>query len=157
MNVRVVILLVGILLVLAGGRYGSAATGEQPVALTMTDFKFTPAQVSLRAGVPAQIRLVNKGAVEHEFMVYEKPKAGMMSMDMHEWARERSYFLGVNPRVEGAGMEVERRGKDVVMVMLRPGQTASLRFTPKKTGTFEIGCMVPGHYEAGMKATFTVR
>ncbi len=90
-------------------------------------------------------------------MVYEKPKAGMMSMDMHEWARERSYFLGVNPRVEGAGMEVERRGKDVVMVMLRPGQTASLRFTPKKTGTFEIGCTVPGHYEAGMKATFTVR
>jgi len=39
---RVVILQVGILLVLAGGRYGSAATGEQPIALTMTDFKFTP-------------------------------------------------------------------------------------------------------------------
>ena len=57
LKVRVVILLVGILLVLAGGRYGSAATGEQPVALTMADFKFTPAQVSLRAGVPAQIRL----------------------------------------------------------------------------------------------------
>jgi len=146
-----------VVLVAGAAGFGAAATGEQQLTLTMTEFKFTPVQVSLRAGTPAQIRLVNKGAVEHEFMVYEKPKAGMMSMDMHEWARERSYFLGVNPRVEGAGMEVERRGKDVVMVLLRPGQTASLRFTPKKTGTFEIGCMVPGHYEAGMKGTFTVR
>jgi uncharacterized cupredoxin-like copper-binding protein len=146
-----------VLLVAVGGSSGAAAPGEQQLTLTLTEFRFVPAQVAVRSGVPVQIQLVNRGAVEHEFMVFEKPKAGAMSMDLHEWARERSYFLRANPRVEGAGVDVERRGKDVVMVMLPPGKSATFRFTPKKTGTFEIGCLVPGHYEAGMKGTFTVR
>mgnify|MGYP001610998524 CR=1 FL=1 len=32
-----------------------------------------------------------------------------------------------------------------------------MRFTPTKKGTFEFRCAVPGHYEAGMKGTITVK
>jgi uncharacterized cupredoxin-like copper-binding protein len=123
----------------------------------MTEFKFTPAEVTLRAGVPAAIRVVNTGAIEHEFMVYQRPKAGATAMDLHDWSRGRSYFLGLAPKVEGSVTAVERKGKDIVMIMLAAGKSATIKFTPRETGTFEIGCLVPGHYEAGMKASLVVR
>lgn len=37
------------------------------------------------------------------------------------------------------------------------GRSAVITFTPKKKGTFEYGCHVEGHYEAGMKGTLTVK
>lgn len=35
-------------------------------------------------------------------------------------------------------------------VHAQPGETAVGGFVPEKTGTFEFGCLIPGHYEAGM-------
>ena len=35
--------------------------------------------------------------------------------------------------------------------------TTDFKFTPNKKGTFEIGCHVEGHYEAGMKGILTVK
>jgi uncharacterized cupredoxin-like copper-binding protein len=47
-------------------------------------------------------------------------------------------------------------------VTLKAGTTVEIKlvevkFTPKKTGTFEIGCHVEGHYEAGMKGSLTIK
>ncbi|MDR7486214.1 MAG: hypothetical protein QN149_13365 [Armatimonadota bacterium] len=42
-------------------------------------------------------------------------------------------------------------------ILVGPGQSATLRFTPTKKGTFEISCQISGHYEAGQKGTITVR
>jgi uncharacterized cupredoxin-like copper-binding protein len=36
---------------------------------------------------------------------------------------------------------------------VEPGETAIAGFIPDKEGYFEIGCYIPGHYEAGMKGT----
>ncbi|MDQ7850286.1 MAG: ATP-binding protein [Armatimonadota bacterium] len=94
--------------------------------------------------------------VKH-LVVYQRPKAGATAMDLHDWSRERSYFLGLEPKVEGSVTDVERKGKDPVMIMLAAGKSATIKFIPKKTGTFEIGCFMPGHYEAGMKAALGVR
>ena len=41
--------------------------------------------------------------------------------------------------------------------LTRPGRTARLVVTFKKKGKFAYKCTVPGHAEAGMKGTFTVR
>jgi len=150
-------LLAALLLAAAPGASVLSGAAGQSVTVTMAEFKFTPAQVTLRAGMPAGMRVANKGTVDHEFMVYEKPKAGATAMELHDWARERSYFLGVQAKVEGRVTDLERKGKDVVMVMLAPGESATIKFIPKKTGTFEIGCFLPGHYEAGMKAVLVVR
>jgi len=38
----------------------------------------------------------------------------------------------------------------------KPGQTATLEFTPSAKGTYEYICTIPGHKEAGMKGTITV-
>jgi uncharacterized cupredoxin-like copper-binding protein len=60
-------------------------------------------------------------------------------------------------QVEGKAKMVERAGKDLVMITLAPGEQVVLRFSPTKKGTFEMGCHLPGHYEAGMKGTWVVR
>ena len=38
----------------------------------------------------------------------------------------------------------------------QPGQTATGGFVPDQTGTFEFGCFVPGHYDAGMAGELLV-
>jgi uncharacterized cupredoxin-like copper-binding protein len=40
--------------------------------------------------------------------------------------------------------------------LIQPGQTTKLAVTLKK-GSYPYLCTVPGHAEAGMKGTFTVR
>jgi uncharacterized cupredoxin-like copper-binding protein len=144
----------------SGAAPAGAAAGGQVVELQMKEFSFLPATVTLKAGVATELRLVNRGVVEHEFMVYD-PKglhaAGMQPDRMHRELEARSYFRGVAVQVSGRAKMVERMGKDVVMVTLAPGQQVVLRFTPRRKGTFEIGCHTPGHYEAGMKGRWVVR
>src|SRR3990170_708141 len=74
-----------------------------PVALTATEFKWAPKDVSVAAG-DATFNVVNKGTVEHNFVV-EDPK-GKVNL---------------------------------------------------KAGKYAIVCTVPGHREAGMVATLTVK
>jgi len=40
---------------------------------------------------------------------------------------------------------------------IQPGKTAKVEFTPDRAGTFRYMCTVPGHEEAGMIGTLTVR
>ncbi|HXF81682.1 MAG TPA: cupredoxin domain-containing protein [bacterium] len=133
----------------------TAAPKAQKVTLTMTDFKFTPAQVTVTAGTPVEITLVNKGKVEHEFMVYPAPKRAPEDWD--EYLMPNTFFkdMGeVEVEFEGQGAVA---GVSIFEVEVKPGKEATVHFTPNKKGTFEIGCHVEGHYEAGMKATLTVK
>lgn len=137
-----------------------AGVAKQVVDLQMKEFAFVPSTVTLKAGVPAEVRLSNRGVVEHEFMVYDPGRmhlAGMDPEEMHRQLEARSYFRGLAVQVQGKAKQVERHGKDLSMILLAPGQQVVLQFTPRTRGSFEIGCHVPGHYEAGMKGRWVVR
>jgi plastocyanin len=47
---------------------GAQVTGT-PLTLTMTDFSFSPTTIQAKAGATLAVRLVNKGAAEHNFTV----------------------------------------------------------------------------------------
>lgn len=40
---------------------------------------------------------------------------------------------------------------------ISPGKSASFTFTPDKAGTYKFECTVPGHADAGMVGTLTVK
>jgi uncharacterized cupredoxin-like copper-binding protein len=40
--------------------------------------------------------------------------------------------------------------------VLKPGERATVTFTPKASGTFQYACTIPGHQPAGMTGTVTV-
>ncbi len=137
---------------------GVRGSGAQQLTITMGDFSFTPGKITLQAGVPAEIALVNKGTVIHEWAVYLMPKPGLGGTKLHEWAEDNSYFKGLELSVaSGPGIEVERKGPSIFNIEVAAGKSTVVKFTPVKMGTFEMGCEVPGHYEIGMKGTLTVR
>ncbi len=136
-----------------GGATGAAKA--QKITITMTEYKFTPAKISLQAGVPVEIVLVNKGKVEHEFMVYKTPTGKIDDWD--EYIMPNTYFQGMGEvKGEFAGVGAVA-GTSVFEVEVAKGKTAELSFTPTQKGTFEIGCHSEGHYEAGMKGVLIVK
>lgn len=138
--------------VLAAGAVSGAAV--QKFTITMRDFSYSPAKITLQAGVPAEITLINRGKVPHEFMIYDRPRSMGMMMG-HEWVEKTNYFHKVHVTV--AGGKVNRHQGEFMELMVAVGKSATLRFTPMKKGTFEFGCMIAGHYEAGQKGVLTVK
>jgi uncharacterized cupredoxin-like copper-binding protein len=145
-----------VVLLVAGLTAGAAAaTKAQKIAVTMTDFKFTPNRVTVTAGTAVELTLINKGKVEHEFMVYPAPKTAPADWD--EYLMSNTYFQNmdeVEVEFEGQGAVA---GTSIFEAEVKPGKRATVHFTPNKKGTFEIGCHVQGHYEAGMKGILTVK
>jgi len=149
------ILIGAALLLLATSGWTAGAEKAQTVTITLTEFAFTPAKVTLQAGRPAEIVLVNRGKVEHEFMVYTPPKGRVSDWD--EWVMPNTYFKNMG-EVEGEFPGIGAvAGTSIFEVEVKPGKRAELKFTPVRKGTFEMGCHVEGHYEAGMKGVLVVK
>jgi uncharacterized cupredoxin-like copper-binding protein len=152
---RAVAMLGLVVLLVALALSGAAGAPKQKVTVALSEMKFTPSTITVQAGAPVELRLVNRGKQKHEFMVYARPKAGLGMDELEEWAEENSYFKGLRLAVEAAGVEVV--GTNIFEVEVEPGKSAELSFTPTRKGTFEIGCHIEGHYEAGMKGTLVVK
>jgi len=139
---------------LAGVARGAAV---QKVTVVMRDFSYTPSTVTLQAGVPAELTFVNKGKLAHEWMVYDRPKQmGMMGGENgHAWVEKTNYFHRMPVTVMGG--KVTRHGGDFMELKVAAGATATVKFTPTKKGTFEMGCMIEDHYEAGQHGVLIVK
>lgn len=154
---RVILLLVAGMLVAGVVMTATAAPKAQKVTLSLTEFKFSPAAVTVQAGVPVELTLVNKGSVQHEFMLYTMPKGLAPGTNMDEYAINNTYFKDIDEVV----VEFADTGMVAAPVVfeteVKPKKSVTVKFTPTKKGTFEMGCHVEGHYEAGMKGTLTVK
>src|SRR2546428_12335604 len=106
MNRWLVLGVVAALLVLVTYGGASGAAKEQKVTIELSDFKFTPATVTLQAGVPVEVTLLYRGAGIHEFSVYVTPPAGRKITEWDAWVLPNTYFQGlgvVNSGIEGIG------------------------------------------------------
>ncbi|MDR7451319.1 MAG: cupredoxin domain-containing protein [Armatimonadota bacterium] len=150
------IFLVGVLTI-GGAAADVVAAPAQKLTLTMTEFQYAPRTIALKPGTAVELIVTNKGAVQHEFMLYTSPGSMAMNMDMDKYGAENTYFKDIGV------IEVVYPGKKpstssrLERVMVDPGQSVTIRFTAKKAGTFEFACHIPGHYEAGMKGTLAVK
>lgn len=108
------------------------------VAMTESDGKmlFVPSKLEVRKGEQVKFVLRNSGDLEHEFVLAttdenlahaEAMKAGSMK---HE-----------DPNAK----------------MLDPKKASDIVWKFTKTGEFEYACLIPGHREAGMTGTITVK
>ena len=50
----------------------------------------------------------------------------------------------------------EMEHDDPNAIRLAPGKRGEIVWTFSKAGTFAFGCLIPGHYEAGMKGDIAV-
>ena len=155
---------------------GSQATPEPlDVTIDMTEYKFTPNELELKVGQQVTITLVNKGTLDHEFMVGRNVQNNSDG-NPDGYEVDLFQFSGVTPDVVSIGdsiqimmggkmlagkmgeMEMDHMGYMVMVPVGNDTATISFTVTPEMVGTWEFGCFeLDGvHYNSGMKGTLTI-
>ena len=121
----------------AAGMAGDAAKVDRTIAVEMNDtMRFSPGNVSVKAGETVRFFIVNKGAVPHEMVIGTADEIN-----------EHSDMMKKMP-----GMV----HKEANQINLAPGQRGAIVWQFAKAGTVTYACLVPGHKEAGMVGTVQV-
>ena len=143
----VVLLVVATAAVACASQPGKPAAGRM-VEITMSEFGFSPRTITVSPGETVTLKFTNVGALEHEFMAGRAPVAGRGYTE--DWLKRAVPALAnhTHPGEEhlGEGIRVSADwGNRVTLVV------------PQEKGTYEFGCFIAGHYEAGMKGSIVVR
>ena len=121
----------------AAGRPGKPAEVSRTIRVTMNDtMRFDPAEIEVGAGETVRFLVRNDGRIRHE-----------MVLGTAEELREHMEMMRSMP-----GMKHE----DANMISLAPGETGEIVWQFTTPGTVEFACLVPGHYESGMKGDIRV-
>ncbi|MCT9000322.1 cupredoxin domain-containing protein [Chelativorans intermedius] len=126
---------------MAIGKPGEAAAAGRSVTITMKEnddgaMVFEPASLKIEEGETIRLTFVNEGELEHEFV-----------MDVHESILEHKALMEKFPEMEH---------DDPNAVRLGAGAKGEIVWTFAKAGEFEFACLIPGHYESGMKGDIIV-
>ena len=148
----------GLVAVAAAMGHGGVTEERVVVRIEMGEFYFQVEghernePIVLLAGQPYEIVFVNVGMMEHEVLIGRD----VIVEDGIPDGYEVNLLDAVEVDVVGEGWEVGTSG--FVEVELDAGETVVLHFTlpDEAIGTWEIGCFIPGHYQAGMLAPFVV-
>lgn len=97
---------------------------------------FEPARIVVEQGEQVKFVIRNVGELDHEFM-----------LDSFEANKKHAIAMQKNPEME----HDDPNGKRVVSK-----KAADMVWKFSKLGTFEYACLIPGHYEAGMKGVVEV-
>lgn len=132
----------------------SVSVSKSPIAVTMVDNRFEPAQVTVKKGTPVTFRFANDGKLTHEALI---ANSAMQDEHAKQMASGESGAMGdMNHGGDMGDMGGMSHEGTASAVTVQPGKSATLTTTFEATGTMLIGCHQPGHYEAGMKATIHV-
>ena len=124
----------------AFGREGDPEKVSRTVTVDMSDkMRFSPASLTVRQGETVRFVVKNSGKVMHE----------MVLGTMRE-LKEHAELMKKHP-----GMEHD----EPYMAHVAPGKTERIVWQFTKPGEFYYGCLVPGHFDAGMlgKINITTR
>ena len=113
------------------GREGDPKKVSRTVNVEMSDkMRYTPASLTIKQGESVKFIVRNNGKVMHEMVL------GTMKE-----LKEHAEMMRKHP-----GMEHE----EPYMAHVAPGKTETMIWQFTKAGEFHFGCLVPGHFEAGM-------
>jgi len=123
------------------GKPGKAAAVNRTVEISMTEkddgrMLFEPASLQIVQGETIRFTIKNIGEIEHEFVV-----------DSHDMNMKHKASMAKFPEMEH---------DDPNAIRLMEGTSGEIIWTFSKAGTFEFACLIPGHYESGMKGDVTV-
>lgn len=131
------------------GGHGDALAGEpgkkskvtKTVQVTMKEsddgkMVYMPASVEVKEGQTVRFAIRNAGETDHEFV-----------LDTHEEIMEHKAVMEKFPEMEH---------DDPNSVRLAPGKSGDIVWKFTKSGTLTFACLMPGHYEAGMRGDVTV-
>jgi uncharacterized cupredoxin-like copper-binding protein len=121
----------------AFGRTGDPKRVVRTIDVALHDtMRFDPADLTVRQGDTIRLRVRNSGRVLHELVIGTED----------ELARHAA-LMRANPDMEHDAP---------YMAHVSPGRRGEIVWQFTQAGTFKYGCLVPGHFEAGMVGTIRV-
>jgi uncharacterized cupredoxin-like copper-binding protein len=125
----------------SAGEPGNPKKKSRTVQVTMREgdgkMLYEPARLEIKRGEQVRFVLSNAGELDHEFVLASTAENLKHAEQMMK-----------NPDMEHDDPNARR-------VASKKTDEIVWRFT--KRGTFEYGCLIPGHREAGMTGTITVK
>ncbi len=120
--------------------FGSYEPGMKPdrtIEMSMSDdMKFTPGTINVKKGEVLKIVHENKGKLMHEFV-----------LGTPELLEEHAEMMKKFP-----GMEHD----EPYMLHVPPGKSGAMIWRFDQAGEVSFGCLIPGHFDAGMKGSVLV-
>jgi len=122
----------------AFGRTGDPAKVARTIEVRMgDDMRFVPDRLQVRRGETIRLRVTNRGRVMHELVIGTDD----------ELARHAA-LMRKNPDMEHDAP---------YMAHVAPGKRGEIVWQFTQAGEFGFACLVPGHFEAGMRGTIVVK
>ena len=113
------------------GQTGDPRKAKRTISVDMSDaMRFAPAEISVKRGETVRFMVTNSGKQMHEMVL------GTMKE-----LKEHAALMNKHP-----GMEHD----EPYMAHVQPGKQAEIIWRFTKPGEFHYGCLIPGHFEAGM-------
>ena len=120
------------------GQPGKTENISRTVSITMLDsMRYNPASVTVKQGETIRFIVKNSGKINHE-----------MVLGTEKELKEHYELMKKNPEMEHA---------EENMVTVLPGKTGEIIWQFTKAGKIDFACLIPGHYDAGMKGTVKVK
>lgn len=120
------------------GRPVDRKKAKRTIRIDMHDeMRFVPAEITVKRGETVRFVTANKGQVLHEMVL------GTM-----QGLKDHAEMMKKHP-----GMEHD----EPHMAHVAPGKTGEIAWQFTKPGEFYYGCLLPGHFEAGMVGKIIVQ
>jgi uncharacterized cupredoxin-like copper-binding protein len=125
----------------AAGEPGTTKLAHRIVEIVLNDaggdMVISPDRLEVSRGEQVMFVLKNAGAIDHEFLIDTIANNAAHQVQM-----------AANPDMHHDDPNGRR---------LKPGETAELIWRFTRPGSFEMACLIPGHYESGMKGAIVVK
>lgn len=100
------------------------------------DMRFRPDRITVREGETVRLRAINRGRVMHELVIATD-----------EELAAHAELMKQHPTMEH---------DEPYMAHVPPGRRGEIVWHFNRAGTFAFACLIPGHFEAGMRGTIVV-
>lgn len=119
------------------GMPGAISRVNRTVPLVMNDeMRFIPAHIIVKQGETVRFRLKNTGKMDHEFV-----------LGTEEELIKHKQLMEELPEMEH---------EDPNMITVAPGETGAIVWHFTRKGKVNFACLLPGHFDAGMRGSIKV-
>lgn len=113
---------------------------DRTLVIRMNDqMRFVPDQIQVKAGETLRLQVFNDGQVPHELVLGTDSEIARHADEMNKGDAHDAH-------AHEAGASIE----------LAPGQSGELVVRFSKPARLQMACLIPGHYQAGMKGQLQV-
>jgi uncharacterized cupredoxin-like copper-binding protein len=121
----------------AWGIAGDAKAVQRTLEITMSDrMRFTPDAITVKRGQTVRLVFHNQGRQLHEFVLGTRQEL-----------QDHAALMLKFPDMEH---------DEPYMAHVPAGKKAQIIWTFNRAGSFDFGCLIPGHFQAGMVGQVTV-